>query len=61
MYNLRDLIERWAHPGEVVWLGLRPERRADMLAVQSAEITRAGCVGDHKSTPGKRAVTLLQA
>ena len=61
MYNLRDLVERWAHPGQVVWLSLRSERKADVRAVQTAEITMTGCVRDHKSTPGKRAFTLIQA
>ncbi len=42
------------------WIGLRPERRADLVAVEAARIEDDGLVGDH-ARPGKRAVTLIQA
>mmetsp|Transcript_29324 Transcript_29324/g.56999 ORF Transcript_29324/g.56999 Transcript_29324/m.56999 type:complete len:155 (-) Transcript_29324:1523-1987(-) len=54
------MIARWAQPGAVVWLGLRPARRAEMDVVEEVEIDAAGLVGD-RSRPGKRAVTLIQA
>ncbi|TFL19170.1 MOSC domain-containing protein [Jannaschia formosa] len=49
-----------ARHGRIDWIGLRPERRADMAAVEAAEIAEGGLDGDH-SRPGKRAVTLVQA
>jgi MOSC domain-containing protein YiiM len=59
--SLAALTARIAQPGRVVWIGLRPARRAPMLAVDAAEIDAAGLVGDRRETPGKRAVTLIQA
>lgn len=48
--------------GELVWIGLRPARRAPVLAVQEvlAEAD-AGLVGDRYCGSGKRQVTLVQA
>lgn len=46
--------------GRVEWIGLRPERRAEMVAVEQATVTDAGLEGDH-GRPGKRAITLIQA
>lgn len=60
MERLAELIARVAQPGRVDWIGLRPARRAEMVAVAAAEITEAGLAGDH-GRPGKRAVTLVQA
>ncbi|MEO0818855.1 MAG: MOSC domain-containing protein [Pseudomonadota bacterium] len=55
------LIARHAHPGRVEWIGLRPARRAPLIAVETAEIRAEGLDGDHRTRPGKRAVTLIQA
>ena len=58
---LRALMARHRRDGRVVWLGLRPARRAPMVAVERAEIGPAGLDGDRHPSPGKRAVTLIQA
>jgi len=48
-------------PGEVVWIGVRPERKALMQALETAEIDEAqGLVGDHYlGRSRKRQVTLI--
>lgn len=62
MSNLIEhLTSRFSGDGTVTWIGLRPQKKAPLLAVDHAEITETGLVGDHRSTPGKRAVTLIQA
>ena len=53
-------MARHAGLGRVTWIGLRPERRAEMVSVERAELSASGLVGDH-GRPGKRAVTLIQA
>ena len=58
--SLKALIRTVAQPGEVVWIGVRSERRAPMVALPHAPIAEAGLDGDH-ARPGKRAVTLLQS
>lgn len=54
-------METHARPGRVDWIGLRPARRAAMRPVARAEIGDSGLVGDRHPSPGKRAVTLIQA
>jgi MOSC domain-containing protein YiiM len=58
--DLKALMEGYAQPGAVEWIGLRAQRRCAMQAVASAEILLSGLEGDH-ARPGKRAVTLIQA
>lgn len=58
--RLAAMLARHAGPGRIVWIGLRPERRAPMQAVEAAEIEPHGLLGDH-ARPGRRAVTLIQA
>ena len=53
------MINRYAQPGRVAWIGLRPARRAAMVPVDAASITTDGLEGD-RSRAGKRAVTLIQ-
>jgi MOSC domain-containing protein YiiM len=51
-------------PGRVAWIGVRPQRKAPLVALDLAEITReSGLVGDHYGgrPGGKRQVTLIQA
>lgn len=60
MRTLRELMETHTRPGRVTWIGVRPERRAEMIAVERVQVTDAGLEGD-RSRGGKRAVTLLQA
>ncbi|MEO0620810.1 MAG: MOSC domain-containing protein [Pseudomonadota bacterium] len=57
---LGALIARHAGHGEVMWIGLRPARRAPVIAVSEARVLDTGLEGDH-ARPGKRAVTLVQA
>lgn len=60
MNELHDMMARWAQPGVVDWIGVRPERRAAMIALDAVEVTGAGLTGD-RARAGKRAVTLSQA
>ena len=61
---LARLLDAPMRPGSVVWIGLRPARRAPMLAVESVLLdAEDGLIGDHYSsrTGGARHVTLIQA
>ncbi|SPH17768.1 hypothetical protein DEA8626_01295 [Defluviimonas aquaemixtae] len=60
MAELARLLATHAGAGRVEWIGLRPERRTAVTAVEKAELTQAGLTGDH-ARPGKRALTLIQA
>lgn len=60
MLTIHDLIARQARDGTLSWIGLRPERRADLCEASRAEITPTGLAGDHGASE-KRAVTLIQA
>ena len=60
MLTIADLIARHAHPGRVEWIGLRRARRGAVDAVERAEVTFGGLVGDHRAKPGVRAVSLIQ-
>lgn len=59
MSELADLIAGWAQPGRVTWIGARPERRAEMTALEEVVIAEAGLDSD-RARAGKRAVTLIQ-
>lgn len=51
-------------PGALCWIGLRPARRAAILAPSAAELVAGrGVVGDHHTTghDGPRQVTLISA
>ena len=61
MLTLAELTARHAAPGRVIWIGLRPAREVPMQAVDEADITLSGLVGDRRNRPGSRAVTLIQA
>ena len=60
MITISEVRSRHAQPGRLNWIGVRPERYAEMTTPKSVEIDVAGCIGDH-SRGGKRAVTLIQA
>lgn len=60
MVDLKTLIAGYAQPGIVAWIGLRPQRRSEMIPVPEVILTESGLEGDH-ARPGKRAVTLIQA
>lgn len=54
-------MQNHARAGQLDWIGLRPARKADLITPDRAEVTEAGLVGDRHPSPGKRAVTLIQA
>jgi MOSC domain-containing protein YiiM len=61
---LARLIDAPLRPGLVAWIGIRPARRAPMLAVATARLDPVeGLVGDHYSsrTGGARHLTLIQS
>lgn len=60
MESLESLTSRHAQSGRLAWIGLRPARLAEVLAVAAAEMRAEGLEGDH-GRAGKRAVTLIQA
>ncbi|MEO1611142.1 MAG: MOSC domain-containing protein [Pseudomonadota bacterium] len=60
-YALANLLTRHAQVGRVKWIGLRPARKAPLTTMDAAEIDESGLVGDRHPSPGKRAVTLIQA
>ncbi|WP_224816789.1 MOSC domain-containing protein [Hasllibacter sp. MH4015] len=60
METLATLTARHAGTGRIDWIGLRPKRLADMVAVDRAALRDTGLEGDH-ARPGKRALTLIQA
>ena len=54
------MMARHARAGRLDWIGLRPARRAPLLACVRALLADDGLEGDH-GRAGKRAVTLIQA
>ncbi|MEL6920514.1 MAG: MOSC domain-containing protein [Pseudomonadota bacterium] len=58
--TMADLLTRFPRSGRVEWIGIRPERRQTVQAVETVEATKSGLDGDHRARPGKRAVTLIQ-
>ncbi|MEM0899507.1 MAG: MOSC domain-containing protein [Pseudomonadota bacterium] len=61
MKAMAELLVQFPRDGRVEWIGIRPARREPLRAVETVEITETGLAGDHRSKPGKRAVTLIQA
>jgi MOSC domain-containing protein YiiM len=59
MDGLAEMIARVAQPGRVAWIGLRPARLAEIVAVARVAVGEAGLEGDH-GRAGPRAVTLFQ-
>ena len=61
--KLIDKLCRDLPPGKLNWIGLRPERKADMIEVNSVQALKdLGLDGDHrcKKTPGSaRQVTII--
>ena len=59
--KLKDLLAELPQVGRVCWIGLRPEKFADVRVVESVLATQAfGLVGDRYGKRGKRQVTLIQ-
>ena len=60
---MRELLHTFAHPGTVQWIGLRPERRVEVVSVDSvAADVEKGLIGDRFQgrAGAKRQVTLIQ-
>ncbi len=60
MLTLAELQGRFASPGRVEAMWLRPARGAAAVSVDRVPVTEAGLSGD-RGRAGKRAVTLIQA
>lgn len=60
--SLQDLFDTLPHVGKLEWIGIRPERKAPMVVLNTVEaITGRGLTGDrYSSKNGKRQVTLIQ-
>lgn len=56
-------MNQFARTGTVEWIGIRPDKKADMIAVNGVILDPAyGIAGDHYTgRSGKRQVTLIQA
>jgi MOSC domain-containing protein YiiM len=63
MDTLSDLVARFPYRGEVVWIGRRPARRAEIVLCEIVTAhTGRGLDGDHYGgRSGTRGVTLIQA
>ncbi|MEX0286519.1 MAG: MOSC domain-containing protein [Paracoccaceae bacterium] len=60
MSDLHEMMARFAQPGRVTWIGVRPGRREGMQPVDAVVVHEDGLAGD-RARAGKRAVTLVQA
>ncbi|WP_188963508.1 MOSC domain-containing protein [Deinococcus aquiradiocola] len=64
MLTMQELRERLPRPGQVEWIGIRRERRGEVLSVPDAEAHEmVGLIGDHgRVAPGRlKALTGAQA
>jgi MOSC domain-containing protein YiiM len=61
--SLEQLMDEFVRPGTVEWIGIRPEKKAEVVSVNSAILDPVyGIQGDHyDGRSGKRQVTLIQA
>lgn len=61
--SLSKLLNAPIRPGRIVWIGLRPARRAAMVSVETAIASAAeGLAGDrYNGRSGSRQVTLIQS
>lgn len=59
--TVAELISQFPRSGLVDWIGVRPARKQPLVSVSSVHIALTGLRGDHRSTAGKRAVTLIQS
>lgn len=61
MKTLKELTSTHAADGRLEWIGIRPARRGEVIAVANAELLTGGIEGDHHTSGGKRSVTIIQA
>ena len=61
--SLEELMDQYVGTGTVEWIGIRPEKRVEVVSVTSVMLHPAyGIEGDHYAgQSGKRQVTLIQA
>lgn len=61
--SLEQLMDKFVRAGTVEWIGIRSEKRAEVVSVTSVMLDPAnGMQGDHYAgQSGKRQVTLMQA
>jgi len=61
--NMSKLLKSIPQIGTIEWIGIRKERRAELIEVKDAIITEEdGLIADHYSKKkGKRQITLIQA
>jgi len=61
--SLEQLMDEFVGAGTVEWIGIRPEKRAEVVSVTSVMLDPAyGIQGDHYAgRSGNRQVTLIQA
>jgi MOSC domain-containing protein YiiM len=59
---MKELFDIMPQTGRVEWIGLRPEKKANLIEVENANVKLSkGLDGDHyKGSSGKREVTLIQ-
>lgn len=60
METIATLTAKHARLGLLQWIGIRPERRAPVQAIDEVCITQSGIEGDHYRSGGKRSITLIQ-
>lgn len=60
METIASLTARHAQNGKLQWIGIRPDRRVEMMILEEVDILKTGISGDHYSSGGKRSVTLVQ-
>lgn len=61
METIASLTQRFSHNGRVEWIGVRPARKQPLLSLDEVRIHLTGLEGDHRTKPGKRTITLIQA
>ncbi len=61
-HSIPDLVNKFPNAGEVVWIGVRPERGVAMVQVNEVMADqRHGLIGDrYHGSSGKRQITLIQ-
>ena len=59
--SLAKLLAAPVRPGRVIWLGIRPVRRAQMTILQAVQLDQSrGIIGDrYQNSRGNRQVTLI--